>query len=303
MGEEGNSTVQDTVIIHDNIYMDSRVLAWDLHLRHKDILKKVRKYTMDSIESCYKDAQGKKRTSYLVSRDGFVLMVTSIRNKSNECLRVLHRYDTAKSITCIDKEFTALRHDLNEAGVIRPWVNPRYQLDNLKSIYKDVTGDDTPRGFYDSIGNWIGVAIPYSSRINITVRDWILQNIPMKKIKEFILGVQSHTIVRSERGSWVHLGGFDSNTVEWDKTVKEFHGKCAYCGKEKPLLPEHLIPQTILSKEHPELVDRIQNIVPSCSDCNHSKLRHDWEEWYRAQDFYTDTRYSAIKRHINKYKL
>lgn len=77
MGEKGNSTVQDTVTIHGNIYMDSRVLAWDLHLRHKDILKKVRKYTMDSIESCYKDAQGKKRTSYLVSRDGFVLMVTS----------------------------------------------------------------------------------------------------------------------------------------------------------------------------------------------------------------------------------
>lgn len=65
MGEEGNYAVQDTVRVNGNIYMDSRVLAWDLHLRHKDILEKVRKYTMDSIESCYKDTQGKNEPHIL----------------------------------------------------------------------------------------------------------------------------------------------------------------------------------------------------------------------------------------------
>ena len=77
----------------------------------------------------------------------------NIQGRVDERLRILHRYDMAKSVTTIDKQLNALRHDLNESGVVRPWINPRYQLDNLKSIYKDVTGDDTPRGFYDSIGD------------------------------------------------------------------------------------------------------------------------------------------------------
>lgn len=301
MGKTGNHEVQDTVIVDGDVYMDSRVIAWELHRAHKDILEKVRRYTTDSLDSYYIDRQGKRRTSYLVSRDGFILM--NIQGRVDERLRIFHRYDMAKSVTTIDKQLDALRHDLNESGVVRPWINPRYQLDNLKSIYKDVTGDDTPRGFYDSIGDWMGINVPYSHRLKITVRDWILQNIPIEKIKEFVTGIQSHTIVRSERGHWVHLGGFDNNTVEWDKIVNEFHGKCAYCGEEKPLLPEHIIPQTVLSKEHPELVDRIQNVVPSCSDCNHSKLRYNWERWFKSQPFYTESRFNAIKRHINKYKM
>lgn len=303
MGKTGNHGIQDTVIVDGDVYMDSRVIAWELHRAHKDILEKVRRYTTDSIHSFYLDKQSKKRTSYLVSRDGFVLMTTNMRACANERIRILHRYDMAKSFSMIDVRFNELRHDLNESGMIRPWINPRYQLDNLKSIYKDVTKDDTPRGFYDAIGDWIGIRIPYSSRIAITVRDWILQNISIEKIKEFINGVQSHTIVQNERGHWVHLGGFDNNTVEWDKIVNEFHGKCAYCGREKPLLPEHIIPQTILSQEHPELVDRIQNVVPSCSDCNHSKLRNEWESWYRKQSFFSESRCNAIKRHIEKYEL
>lgn len=63
------------------------------------------------------------------------------QGRVDERLRILHCYDIAKSVTTIDKQLNALRHDLNESGVVRPWINPRYQLDNLKSIYKDVTGD------------------------------------------------------------------------------------------------------------------------------------------------------------------
>ena len=74
MGEKGNHVLQDTVIVDGDVYMSSRVIAWELHRAHKDILKKVRRYTTDSLDSYYIDKQGKRRTSYLVSRDGFILM-------------------------------------------------------------------------------------------------------------------------------------------------------------------------------------------------------------------------------------
>ena len=79
MGEKGNHAVQDTVIVNGDVYMSSRVIAWELHRAHKDILEKVRRYTTDSLDSYYIDKQGKRRTSYLVSRDGFILMNVSAK--------------------------------------------------------------------------------------------------------------------------------------------------------------------------------------------------------------------------------
>ena len=59
MGTEGNHAEQDTVIVDGDVYMDSRVIAWELHRAHKDILEKVRKYTTDSLDSYYIDNKGK----------------------------------------------------------------------------------------------------------------------------------------------------------------------------------------------------------------------------------------------------
>lgn len=65
MGKTGNHEVQDTVIVDGDVYMDSRVIAWELHRAHKDILEKVRRYTTDSLDSYYIDKQGKNERHIL----------------------------------------------------------------------------------------------------------------------------------------------------------------------------------------------------------------------------------------------
>lgn len=193
---------------------------------------------------------------------------------------------------------------LTSAGILRPFVAPRYTFENLTTRYKQATGRDRVRDFYDDIGDYFGIKVPYSDKIHITVRDWILQRIPLETIQEMVVGFETHLLTRSDEGHLVSLNGCFGNTVEWDKVLREFDHKCAYCGDDKAtLIAEHIVPQSVMSKEHPELTDSIFNIVPTCSSCNKSKGTHHFPSWYKKQSFYSDERYWKILKHISKYHI
>jgi 5-methylcytosine-specific restriction endonuclease McrA len=52
---------------------------------------------------------------------------------------------------------------------------------------------------------------------------------------------------------------------EWEAIVKKYQGKCAYCGMEKKLTIDHVIPVAKGGKTIKE------NVVPACLSCNSKK--------------------------------
>jgi 5-methylcytosine-specific restriction endonuclease McrA len=80
---------------------------------------------------------------------------------------------------------------------------------------------------------------------------------------------------------------------DWKKCKQYFDNKCAYCGKEKKLEQEHFIP-LINGGEY-----TINNIVPSCRQCNMSKLDRDFFEWYPNYRYYSKGREQNILKYLN----
>jgi len=80
---------------------------------------------------------------------------------------------------------------------------------------------------------------------------------------------------------------------QWNEIVTYFDGKCAYCGKEKPLEQEHFIALTN-GGEYTH-----NNIIAACKSCNSSKRNHDFFEWYPDQRFYSKKREEKILTHLN----
>lgn len=77
----------------------------------------------------------------------------------------------------------------------------------------------------------------------------------------------------------------------------QFDHCCAYCGAiGEDLHIEHVVP---ISKGGPHALG---NIIPACRACNFSKRDHDAEEWYRAQDFYSELRWRKICRVLGWHK-
>lgn len=198
-----------------------------------------------------------------------------------------------------------LEQMLRDSGVVKPFVNPRYTFDNLKTRYIAAVAGSRARDFYDAVGEWYGVKVPYARSLSsMTVKEWILQSIPLDAIQEFVVGIESHTIVRSRAGYWVSLNGVFGNATEWDKIKREFGSTCAYCGKKHvPLLAEHVIPQSQMAKQNPACVDLVENIVPTCAECNASKNTREWKSWYKAQPFFDKKRLAAIQNHIKRYHV
>ena len=79
---------------------------------------------------------------------------------------------------------------------------------------------------------------------------------------------------------------------QWQTIKIIFKNRCAYCGKEKPLEQEHVIP---LSKGGEYTVN---NIIPCCKSCNSSKNNRDFIEWYRKQAFYSKEKEEFILNHL-----
>ena len=202
------------------------------------------------------------------------------------------------------KRVIHLEEQLSAAGILRPFVAPRYTMENLLTRYKQATGIDRVRSFYDDIGKWCGVKVPYSDSIRIPVRDWIVINLPLEHVQELVVGFETHTMTRSTDGYPVSLNGCFGNSVEWDRTLKEFDHKCAYCGEShEPLMAEHVVPQSVMAREHPELCDSVFNIVPVCKTCNQSKGTSFMPTWFKKQPTYSDERYWRIQQHQSRYLL
>ena len=202
------------------------------------------------------------------------------------------------------KRVIHLEEQLSAAGILRPFVAPRYTMENLLTRYKQATGIDRVRTFYDDIGKWCGVKVPYSDSIRIPVRDWIVINLPLEHVQELVVGFETHTMTRSTDGYPVSLNGCFGNSVEWDRTLKEFDHKCAYCGEShEPLMAEHVVPQSVMAREHPELCDSVFNIVPVCKTCNQSKGTSFMPTWFKKQPTYSDERYWRIQQHQSRYLL
>ena len=189
-------------------------------------------------------------------------------------------------------------------------VNHRYSFEKLNVFYKNVTGDDSPRGIHEACGDYYGFPVPYSKDISITLRDYVLihisndMEVAVEELEKFVMGITSGTIVKSPMGHWVNLNGFGGNNYEWPKVLHEFNHKCAYCGRsDVPLIPEHIVPQSVMSKEHPERVDLIGNLTCSCGTCNASKGKQDMELWYRKHPKFSIERLQKIKKHQLMYSL
>lgn len=79
---------------------------------------------------------------------------------------------------------------------------------------------------------------------------------------------------------------------EWQGTLKEFNYKCAYCGGESDLEKDHFVP---VSKDGEYTID---NIIPSCINCNRSKYNYDFFDWYINQEFYDEEREIHILEYL-----
>ena len=73
------------------------------------------------------------------------------------------------------------------------------------------------------------------------------------------------------------------------KIIEKWNHKCAYCGSEKKLTIDHVIPRARGGK------DSAENMVCCCHECNQDKAHTPWQEWYFQQDFFSLHRYNKIQ--------
>ena len=79
----------------------------------------------------------------------------------------------------------------------------------------------------------------------------------------------------------------------WRRKIKEkWDYECAYCGSEKNLTMDHVVPR---SKGG---VDFTKNVVCCCHDCNQSKSHTPWEDWYFSQEFFNWERYQKVQDNL-----
>lgn len=86
---------------------------------------------------------------------------------------------------------------------------------------------------------------------------------------------------------------------DWKAAMVFFGGRCAYCGKpqgkgkDDRLDKDHLI-------AHSKGGETVKNnIVPACRKCNRGRGNRDWEEWFKAQSFYSVEAANKIKKWAN----
>lgn len=186
-----------------------------------------------------------------------------------------------------------------------PITNPRYDFELYNQWYKEKTKDASHRGIFEAVGDYFGIHVPFSNEVKpITLTQWLINKVTLDEIKRFVIGIKKGYIVKNSFNHWVNLNGFGSNNVEFQKVVREFGNKCAYCDDtEAVLIPEHIVSQTEMSSIDPTKVDIINNITCSCGECNGSKGTQDMEEWFRKQPFFSMDKLRKIKRHQIKYEI
>lgn len=263
-------------------------------------------------KKAYVDTPGGRQRTFVVNDAGVYRLILGGRKEYSRRYQRWIAHDILPTISRkgyyelqFNKRIDEMERMLRESGVVKPFVNPRYTFENLKTRFIAAVPGSRARDFYDALGEWYGVHVPYSKSLkSITVKEWLLQKIPLDVMQEFVVGVETHTIVRSRAGYWVSLNGVFGNKAEWERTKKEFGNSCAYCGKHGGrLIAEHVVAQSKMSKTSPGRVDLVENIVPTCDACNASKDTCDWKAWYKSKKFFSKTRLAKILNHINKYHV
>ena len=79
---------------------------------------------------------------------------------------------------------------------------------------------------------------------------------------------------------------------DWEFAVTYFNDRCCYCGEEKDLTRDHLIPLDSGGEFHRN------NIVPCCQSCNSSKKNNEFETWFKKQKFYSEYKVKKILDYI-----
>lgn len=78
------------------------------------------------------------------------------------------------------------------------------------------------------------------------------------KISEY-QRVKAHVGIARRRGTRATL-----TLAEWEQTIEDFNGLCAYCLTESYTLIEHFVPVSIAGTH-------VRNCIPACSGCNKRK--------------------------------
>ena len=328
-----NAAVANVVTVDNGdlvTVMDSQavVSSWSIakrfEKRHDRVLRAIDN-TKDGIpnfeemfsETSLPDSYGRFHRAYLMNRDGFCLVAMGFTGKEAmkwklEYINAFNGMELALQSKAIEQAIAAakdrrldhIENMLEQSGIFDVFTNPRYSFYQYRYFYVTATGDDSPRGFYGSIADYTGIVVPMSYNIKTTVIEWILNNIPMDYIKEFALGVKAGSIVSSDEGHWVNLNGYDSGCgVEWEKIKRFFGNRCAYCGEEASLVPEHIVPQTVMSTVDPRRVDLVDNLTCCCSACNREKSTQEMHEFYRKSKGYSKYRLGRIHEWQRMHKI
>ena len=76
----------------------------------------------------------------------------------------------------------------------------------------------------------------------------------------------------------------------WRENIKaNWNYECAYCGSDEDITLDHVKPRSLGGQ------DTSSNIICACHECNQSKGREDWKEWYQTQMFYSWERMKSIE--------
>jgi prophage antirepressor-like protein len=288
-------------------YADPQKAIGNLHAKHSDRLDKysVHLETKAADGKCYDTCFYTVKGIYEICRwsrqakaDDFIDWAWDVI----EAIRTTGHYETiANEMAVIEAKLHRIESNL----IFQKYDPPKPKLVSLEVRFCcAVKMDRHTRRFYDAIQDYTGIHIPKASELpkNIKVYEYIFEHINLDDIESFVVGVEQGLIVKSDKGHWVNLNGYD-NPVEWRKILDAFDHRCAYCGADEPLVAEHIIPQSEISMYEPEKTSLIGNVIPACPTCNHSKLTHPMENWYRHQAFFDEARLTKIQEHIENYSL
>ena len=73
------------------------------------------------------------------------------------------------------------------------------------------------------------------------------------------------------------------------KIKEEWDWECAYCGSDKNLTIDHIVPRAKGG------TDFTKNCLCACHSCNQDKGYTPVEDWYLSQEFFSIQRYEKIK--------
>ena len=93
----------------------------------------------------------------------------------------------------------------------------------------------------------------------------------------------------SRRREMINSMVSDLTEEEWNKTLRLFDGRCAYCGSPENITRDHIVP---VSKGGGYTKT---NIVPCCGSCNSKKHNSDMESWYLGRDYFDFDRFVKIE--------